>query len=101
MQELASFTAVRSDAQWEDVYMSLGILQFWLSALLVSIKLLLGMLDHGVPQVESAVIAVIQACLIAHLGWFGVIAKKGCCCFCVACVIGPLMLLVFAICSGL
>merc|ERR1712188_280513 len=49
--------------------------------------------------IVNALVAIILSAFLAHLAWFGVVQKHGCCCFVLCCCLGQPNLLVTAILS--
>merc|ERR1712007_337519 len=47
----------------------------------------------------NALVGIILSVFLAHLAWFGVVQKHGCCCFVLCCCLGQPNLLVTAILS--
>merc|ERR1712125_26363 len=51
--------------------------------------------------IVNAFVSIILSVFLAHLAWFGVVQKHGCCCFVLCCCLGQPNLLVTAILSVL
>merc|ERR1719506_2314899 len=51
--------------------------------------------------VVNALVGMLLSAFLAHLAWFGVVQKHGCCCFVLCCCLGQPNLLVTAILSVL
>merc|ERR1719364_463952 len=51
--------------------------------------------------IVNALVGIILSVFLAHLAWFGVVQKHGCCCFVLCCCLGQPNLLVTAILSVL
>merc|ERR1712157_54841 len=48
---------------------------------------------------EDNILAILLSAFLAHLAWYGVVQKHGCCCFVLCCCLGQPNLLVTAILS--
>merc|ERR1711869_121230 len=51
--------------------------------------------------IVNALVAILLSAFLAHLAWYGVVQKHGCCCFVLCCCLGQPNLLVTAILSVL
>merc|ERR1712185_861482 len=53
----------------------------------------------GGTIIVNALVGMMLSAFLAHLAWFGVVQKHGCCCFALCCCLGQPNLLVTAILS--
>lgn len=76
---------------WEDAFRTWGAFQVWLAAIIITLSNIIVIASFP-EYIGSAIVNILYgigtAYLWAHLGWFSVIKKEGCCCFCVVCCTG-------------
>merc|ERR1711879_737859 len=68
-----------------------SVLQFWWAVLvnILSAVLLLTLIADSsfiAAAIQNAVIGIVTAFIWAHVGWFSIMKKNGCCCFLVFCI---------------
>jgi len=74
----------------EDWLQTWSVLQFWwavivnIAALLILI--IMGGGDYIASAIQNCMISALMAYVYAHVGWFGILKKNGCCCFCIVCL---------------
>eukprot|EP00928_Gymnodinium_smaydae_P006504 TRINITY_DN1230_c0_g2_i3.p1 TRINITY_DN1230_c0_g2~~TRINITY_DN1230_c0_g2_i3.p1 ORF type:complete len:203 (+),score=56.11 TRINITY_DN1230_c0_g2_i3:55-663(+) len=86
----------------EEWFQTWSVLQFWWAILIniASAIILLLLIDMSFigAAIQNSVIGIFSAFIYAHLGWFSVAKKNGCCCFLVVCISDmPIIYLIYGI----
>jgi hypothetical protein len=87
-----------------------NVLQLWIGIISALVMFVMNFIwymaednELAKPQmgtiIVNALVAIILPAFLAHLAWFGVVQKHGCCCFVLCCCLGEPNLLVTAILS--
>jgi len=80
-----------NQSNWEDAFRTWSAFQVWLAGILLTLSNLIVIISFP-EYIGSAIVNVIYgvalAYLFAHLGWFSVAKKDGCCCACIVCCTG-------------
>jgi len=78
-----------NQSNWEDAFRTWGAFQVWLALICVVVANLLIIISFGAEYIGNAIVSIIYQMVIgyaiAHLGWFAVTKKDGCCCLFVVC----------------
>ena len=91
----------------EACFQQWNVLQLWIGIISALVMFVMNFIWHVAepvaPQMGSiivnALVAIFLSVFLAHLAWFGVLQKHGCCCFVLCCCLGQPNLLVTAILS--
>jgi len=86
----------------EEWFQTWSVLQFWWSIVvnITSAVLLLVLIDGSLigTAIQNSVIGVVTAFIWAHVGWFSISKKNGCCCFLFVCISdAPIMFLIYGL----
>jgi len=87
-----------------------NVLQLWIGIISALVMFVMNFIWHMAEDnvlakppmgtiIVNALVAVLLSAFLAHLAWFGVVQKHGCCCFVLCCCLGQPNLLVTAILS--
>mmetsp|Transcript_77893 Transcript_77893/g.226046 ORF Transcript_77893/g.226046 Transcript_77893/m.226046 type:complete len:211 (-) Transcript_77893:208-840(-) len=85
----------------DDWFTTWSVVQFWW-AVIVSVVcaiLFLAFVGFDISAIQNLLVSILGAYMWAHMGWFAVTKKQGCCCFCCCFCISqaPILLLIFGI----
>merc|ERR1711981_36484 len=94
----------------ETCFQQWNVLQLWIGIISALVMFVMNFIWHMAEDnvlakppmgtiIVNALVAVILSAFLAHLAWFGVVQKHGCCCFVLCCCLGQPNLLVTAILS--
>jgi len=86
----------------EEWFQTWSVLQFWWAIIvnITSAVLLLVLIDSSFigAAIQNSVVGVFTAFIWAHVGWFSISKKNGCCCFLVFCITdAPIMFLIYGL----
>lgn len=94
----------------ETCFQQWNVLQLWIGIISALVMLAMNFIwymaeDNSLAKpsmgtiIVNALVGIIFSVFLAHLAWFGVVQKHGCCCFVLCCCLGQPNLLVTAILS--
>jgi hypothetical protein len=90
-----------NQSNWEDAFRTWGAFQVWLAGITISLSNLLVIIsfpEYIGGAIMNIIYGVLVAYITAHLGWFSVTKKDGCCCGCCVCCSGqPVFILLMGI----
>jgi hypothetical protein len=87
-----------------------NVLQLWIGIITALVMFVMNFIWHMAEDnilakppmgtiIVNALVAILLSAFLAHLAWYGVVQKHGCCCFVLCCCLGQPNLLVTAILS--
>jgi len=80
-----------NQSNWEDAFRTWSAFQVWLAGIIITLSNIIVVAsfpEYAGNAIVSMIYGIALAYLFAHLGWFSVAKKDGCCCFCVVCFTG-------------
>jgi len=77
-----------SQSDWKEAFRQWGVLQFFFSILVNLVMLIVAAISgYSIGSIiPSFVYQIAIGYVLAHLTWFGIIKKDGCCCICCVCI---------------
>jgi len=90
----------------ETCFQQWNVLQLWIGIISALVTFVMSFIwymaeDNAKPSmgtiIVNVIVGIIWSVFLAHLAWFGVVQKHGCCCFVLCCCLGQPNLLVTAI----
>jgi len=94
----------------EACFQQWNVLQLWIGIITALVMFVMNFIWHMAEDnilakppmgtiIVNALVAILLSAFLAHLAWYGVVQKHGCCCFVLCCCLGQPNLLVTAILS--
>lgn len=80
-----------NQSNWEDAFRTWGAFQVWLAGIIITLSNLIVIIsfpEYIGTAIFNIIYGIATAYLFAHLGWFSVTKKDGCCCCFVVCFTG-------------
>merc|ERR1711981_194072 len=94
----------------EACFQQWNVLQLWIGIITALVMFVMNFIWHMAEDnilakppmgtiIVNALVAILLSAFLAHLAWYGVVQKHGCCCFVLCCCLGQPNILVTAILS--